>query len=109
MVSPLDNRRSMELTAAGNTIAEGRAFTARGARITYAQAKDLLVLEGDERIGAELFRQQQLGAEPAKTTARKILFWPKLEKVWIDGVRSLELSGLPLGKPDTRPAVGGGR
>ena len=49
---------NMELTALDNVIAEGTNFTARSARLTYTQAKDLLILEGDGRSDAELFKQE---------------------------------------------------
>ena len=48
---------NLELTALDNVIAEGTSFTARSARLTYTQAKELLILEGDGRSDAELFKQ----------------------------------------------------
>ena len=47
----------MELEALSNTLVEGSTFTARAHRLTYAEEKDLLVLEGDGRTDAQLFRQ----------------------------------------------------
>jgi hypothetical protein len=91
-------RKAIELEASGNILAESEVFTARGLRMTYAEAKDLLVLEGDGRTDAELFRQFQPGAERSRVAARKILYWPKTNKLWIDGARALELSGFGEGK-----------
>jgi lipopolysaccharide export system protein LptA len=97
MFTPMGNRRSVELEALGNTVVEGTTFTARGNRITYAEAKDLLVLEGDGRSDAELFRQPLPGVPTSKAAARKILYWPKTNRLKVDGARSLELSQFPGG------------
>jgi len=110
-------RGTIELEAVGNAIVEGIGlnretripYTARGIRITYAEAKDLLVLEGDGRTDATLFYQEQVGAATSKHAARKILYWPKTHKCWIEGARSLELSQFPLGNPGKPPAAGNGR
>ncbi len=64
-----------ELTAMGNVLIEGTMFTARANRVTYTQAKDLLVLEGDGRADAELYYREQLGAADHKAVARKISYW----------------------------------
>ncbi len=98
MTAPTANRRSIELEATGNTVVEGDSYTARAARMTYAEAKDLLVFEGDGRNHAELFRQQQVGGSLSKVTARKILFWPKTKRVTVHGARSLDLDRVPIGR-----------
>lgn len=95
VASVLRDRRSLELTASGNTVVEGNNFTARAARMTYAEAKDLLVFEGDGRNDANLYQQKQAGGERSHVAARKIRYWNKAKKLEIDGARSLELSGLP--------------
>ena len=61
MLLPVGDRRSMVLEALCNAVIEGTTFTARGNRITYSEAKDLLILEGNGRNNAELFRQLQPG------------------------------------------------
>ncbi len=81
---------SLELEAAGNTLVEGQHYTARAHRITYAEAKDLLILEGDGRNDAQLFRQTYPGGPVSTTTARRIQYWPSLRKGSIDGPRFLE-------------------
>ena len=73
------------LEALGNTVVEGTTFTARGNRITYAEAKDLLILEGDGRNDAELFRQLQPGAPRDHHAAQEILYWPKTKQFRIIG------------------------
>jgi hypothetical protein len=88
-------QRALEFGAAGNAVVEGGQFTARAARISYAEIKDLLVLEGDGRTDAELFRQAQPGSEWSKETARKILFWPKTRRASVDGQHALEYNMAP--------------
>ncbi len=94
------NQTTLELEATGNTIVEAlsqdqRLYTARAQRIAYAQIKDLLVLEGDGRTDAELFYQPQPGAQPSRQAARRILLFPRSGKGWVEGARSLELTGFP--------------
>lgn len=100
---PVGNRRGMELEAAGTAVVEGRSFTARGARMTYHEAKGLLVLEGDGRSDAELFRQQQVGGPRAQTAARKIYYWHRLDQLRVDGARSFDMGPLPSAPGETSP------
>jgi hypothetical protein len=96
MLTPFSKLRSIELVAEGNTVVEGTTYTARAHRISYAEAKDLLILEGDGRNDAELFRQLQKGGEVSKVVARQISYWPKTNRSRINDLRSVE-SG-PVGK-----------
>ena len=89
---PNGAERAAEFEAAGNTIVESAAYTARAIRMTYSEAKDLLVLEGDGRSDAQLFRQQQIGGPMARAAAQRILFWPGTNRLKVDGARALELS-----------------
>jgi len=97
-------RPSMELAAGGNVLVEGQSFTARSARLTWAEAKDLLVFEGDGRSDAQLFRQLQAGAQPSSASAGKILFWRGLNRVDVEDARYLDLDQLRGG---AAPAVPG--
>lgn len=100
VVAPPGDRRALELTAQGNTVIEGDSFTGRAARMTYAEAKGLLVFEGDGRNYANLYQQKQPGGERSHVAARKILYWHKAGKLHIEGASSLETSGLSLpGRP----------
>jgi hypothetical protein len=99
MPGPLQGDRSIELEAAGNIIAEGSQFTARAVRMTYAEAKGLLVLEGDGRVDAELYRQAAIGAPTSTAAARKILYWPRTGRLQVEGARSLELTQFPAKLP----------
>ena len=83
---------AIELEATGNTLVESRQYTARANRLTYTEAKDLLVLEGDGRTDAQLYRQQQIGGPTSQATAGRIFFWPGTNRLKVDGARSLELS-----------------
>ena len=85
----------IELQALGNATVEGQAFTARAHRIAYAQAKDLLVMEGDGRTDAELFRQASVGGHTGRASARKILYWPGTGRMHVDTFNSLDWSGGP--------------
>ena len=71
MLLPVGGRRAVELEALGNAVVENITFTARGNRITYAEAKDLLILEGDGRSDAELWRQLQSATPPRSSPPRK--------------------------------------
>jgi hypothetical protein len=85
-------------------VVEGKTFTARGHRVTYSEAKDLLVLEGDGRTDAQLFQQARPGASTSQTAARKIMFWPKTRRVQIDDIRFIDPGGaLPVRPSGTRP------
>ena len=95
MLLPVGDRRSIELEALGNAVVEGATFTARGNRITYAEAKDLLILEGDGRNNAELFRQLQPGAPTDKQAAQEIHYWPKTGRLNVIGVQSLQFGQPP--------------
>ena len=94
MTPPGSPDRAIELLAAGNVVAEGASegslFTARASRLTYDQFKDLLILEGDGRTDAELFRQAGAGSQPSTTAARKIFYWRRIGHVDIDGARSFQ-------------------
>ncbi|MCA9223986.1 MAG: hypothetical protein KDA47_00170 [Planctomycetales bacterium] len=93
------HNRWMELSAAGNAHADGRTrmgyFTAASHRMSYTQAKDLLVLESNGRDDAKLTRQLAVGSPESTVTARKIEFRPKTNELNMDGIGSINLSDLP--------------
>ncbi|MEN6404988.1 MAG: hypothetical protein ABFC77_00800 [Thermoguttaceae bacterium] len=101
IVPPLGGRRSIELAATGNAVAESSVYTARAQRITYEEAKDLLVLDGDGRNPAELFQQTQPGVPPEHVVMQKILYWRKTGQVKSVGVQSLQ-GAQPSGGVRTR-------
>ena len=99
------NRRPIELEAIGNALVEGDVFTARANRLTYAESKDLLVLEGDGRNDAQLYRQERPGDPSARTTARRILYWRSSNRVSVNDARLFDLNQSP-GPTDSKPASG---
>ena len=102
---------AFELEATGNTVVEGRTFMARGARVSYSQAKDLLILEGDGRDDAELFRQERLGGPTNRFAQKKIEYSPSSKRLNVAGsrrgrVRTFAGNG-PASKDANAEEVGG--
>jgi hypothetical protein len=97
--NPQGGSSALELIAEGNTVVEGSSFTARALRITYAQAKELLILEGNGRTDAQLFYQRQAGAPYYKVPARQIWYWRDTGRVNVVDARSVELNQLSNGGP----------
>ncbi len=85
-----DGRPAMEMQALGNALVEGSSFTARAHRIAYAQAKDMLLLEGDGRSNAELYRQAKGGGSTGRAAARKIVYWLSTGKMDVDTFHSFD-------------------
>jgi len=94
-ISP--DRKAVEIEATGNAVIESETYTARAKRISFAEAKQLIILEGDGRVEAELWRQARTGAARSHTAARKILYWhnedPRLTRVEVNDASVLDLSG----------------
>jgi hypothetical protein len=91
---PGQAKGTLEMTAVGTTRVEGRDFTARAHRLTYAASKGQLVLEGDGRNEAEIQHQQQ-----NSLSAQKIYYWQD-GKIQIEGGK-----GINLGPAAARPAA----
>ena len=106
-MAPEADDDQIELEATGNAHVEGNAFSATGGRISYAKAKDQLILEGDGRNAATLAFQKQLGDPPWDISADKIMFRPgtrhfeviKLRSSNIFDVGQLRGNGSPANKP----------
>lgn len=99
MAGPQAKGGTLEFVAQGNTVVEGSRFTARAIRMAYAEAKGLLILEGDGRTDARLFRQQRVGDPSSEFAARKIFYWPKTGGMKLEGARSLKLDRPASGDP----------
>ena len=95
--APGQRRNSIELMAGGNVLVEGESFTARSARLSWSEAKDLLVFEGDGRSDAQLFRQMKIGAPTSSASAGKILYWRALNRIDVDDARYLDLDQFGAG------------
>ena len=104
--APGQRRTSIELMAGGNVLVEGESFTARSARLSWSEAKDLLVFEGDGRSDAQLFRQVKVGAPMSSASAGKILYWRALNRVDVDDARFLDLDQLGGGAAPRLPGFG---
>ena len=90
-----DSRASTEMDAVGNIRVDGQreegdSFSALAERLTYSQAKDMLVLVGDGRNNAQLFRQEQPGAPQTKTAAGSIYYWPTTRQVKIGDLQFVD-------------------
>ena len=83
--------QTVELSAGGNVLVEGDSFTARSARLSFSESKDLLVFEGDGRSDAQLFRQERVGGPTSSASAGKILYWRKYNRVEVKDARYLDL------------------
>jgi hypothetical protein len=88
------NTTTLEMEATGDTVVEGKGFTARAPRISYVDEKQLLVLEGDGRRDAELTRQTRIGGPQSKTAAKKFMYWRFDNRTEIIDGSSLELNQL---------------
>ncbi|MBP60564.1 MAG: hypothetical protein CMJ62_03465 [Planctomycetaceae bacterium] len=69
-----------ELFATGNSTVEGETFFARSQSITYATAKEQLILEGGSRSAAVLWYRQHASSAANRIPARKIIYWPRIKK-----------------------------
>jgi hypothetical protein len=77
--------RSVIMKAMGNTTVEGSNFTAVGDRLSYAESKDLLILEANDRGFAQIEQRNRPGEPPSRFSARKIMYWPRSGQIQVDG------------------------
>jgi hypothetical protein len=108
----VEGRSPLNLKAEGNAVVEGQRpegdlFRAWANELTYAQEKDLIMLKGDGRSDAQLFRQVRASAPLSKTVARTILYWPSTRRVEVNDVHYLDFSqfGAPPATPPAKHKV----
>jgi hypothetical protein len=89
MQATRDDQAAIEVVADGNAAVEGSNFTARAWRVSYARAKELLILQGDGRNDAELWLKGSVAPDAA---AQQIRFWTKNNSIQVDGGRFFNLS-----------------
>ncbi len=77
------------LEATGDATIEGKAFSARGQRISYAKAKELVILEGDGYSDAQLWMK---GSTTPDASAQQIRYWARTNRIDANGVNHLNLS-----------------
>jgi hypothetical protein len=87
----------VELTAETNVIIEGEhpehgAFTLRGHRAAYDQAKTMFVLAGDGRTRANITRQETPGAPFQTQSAQEFIYWQNTGKLKVLGFDKVELN-----------------
>ena len=69
---------------------------AKGKEIRYAEEKDMLTLEGDVQRPAQLWqRSSPTERGTSQGRVRRIRFWPKSEKAFLDGVLNFDVSAAP--------------
>ena len=95
IATPLEGDSSLELLAQGNVRVEGSMFNAWGHRMSYDQAKDLLILEGTGRADAQLFYQKRVGAPTQNVQMGKIRYRPKTNEIQLDDASSVDLNQFP--------------
>ena len=81
--------RGIGLQATGDATIEGKAFSARGERISYAKAKELVILEGDGYNDARLWMR---GDTTPAASAQQIRYWASTNRIDANGVNQLNLS-----------------
>jgi hypothetical protein len=106
---PGQPRGTLELNAGGNVLVEGESFTARSARLTWSEAKDLLVFAGDGRSDAQLYRQLKQGGQPSTAAAGRILYWRGLNRVEVEDAHYLDLDQIGGGPSPNLPGAGSGK
>jgi hypothetical protein len=87
----------------GQSPAQGE-FTATAEEVAYDQAKELLVLQGDNRSPATLYHQKTVGGQFAKNAARKIQYSRLTGQIEQDGVHLFEFT--PGAPADPQNALG---
>lgn len=109
--APGRRRESIEASAFGNVLVEAESFTGRSARLSWSEAKDMVVFEGDGRTDAQLYHQPQVGAPTSNASAGRIVFWPGQRRVEVDDARYLDLDqfGAGGGKSPMLPGLGGSK
>jgi hypothetical protein len=91
------SQRGVELSAVGNVLVEGDRFTAKAQRLTYVQAKDQLILDGDNGL-AQLQQQPRAGQRPTEFSAQQIKYWVSTGQVEVFGATQLDYTH--VGAPD---------
>jgi hypothetical protein len=89
-----NDSQQIELEATGNAHVQGSAFSAMAGRISYARAKDQLILEGDGRSKATLAYQQQAGQPHSTVTADKVLYSLSTRQFQLTGWDAGDLHGV---------------
>ena len=87
-------RDSVELEASGNARADGQSFSAQAHRMTYAEEKEMLVLEAGGRGYAQLIQQTQPGQPQSNLRAKRISYWVRTKQANVEGAESFDFNNL---------------
>ncbi len=93
--------RGVELEAIGNTYIEAQSYVALAHRLTFSQAKEMLVLEGG-RQDARLWLDKNRTPTP-NAAARRISYQVRTRKVEVNGASYLDLNRLRQIVPQPSP------
>jgi hypothetical protein len=92
MQMPTRKEPYIEMEATGNTVVEGDRFTAQSVRMTYDESKDLLILDGNGSVNAEIYYEPYPGGPRSKSSAQKIQYSPSRKSLQVDGSPSFEFT-----------------
>ncbi len=81
---------AQELLALHGVRVRARQFYAHADRVSFDEAKDLLIFEGSQ--GATLYRQKVPGGEYEPVRAKRIWFWRRDNRVRFDGTESIHIN-----------------
>jgi hypothetical protein len=78
---------------------EAESFSGVSSRLTWSEAKDLIVFEGNGLADARIFRQGKNGGPEQALAGEKILYWRGLNTVEMGGIRHFDyqLPAAPTG------------
>jgi len=93
MLVAIGGQRNWDVQATGNATVEGEGYFARATRMSYDEAKGLLVLAGEPRADAVLSMQKHPGERPTEYRGQQVLYWPKTRQL-DSSIRSLEINSL---------------
>jgi lipopolysaccharide export system protein LptA len=96
------DRGWFELKAAGNVVAEGSQFTARGDHLTYSEEKDQLLLRGDGLSPAEFFQDNPADGSRRASRADELTYWFTLQRVQVTSFQSFDMQ-VPNNSPPKTP------
>ena len=96
---PGQARGQIDVQAGGNVEVEAESFSGVSSRLTWSEAKDLIVFEGNGLADARIFRQGKNGGPEQALAGEKILYWRGLNTVEMGGIRHFDyqLPAAPTG------------
>lgn len=102
---PGQSRGQIDVQAGGNVEVEAESFSGVSSRLTWSEAKDLIVFEGNGLADARIFRQGKNGGPEQALAGEKILYWRGLNTVEMGGIRHLDYQVPGPTGPATGPAA----